>query len=258
MKTKNISIVLALMVLLLSCSKDEITTYRGENYIYFEEEVDDDGEYPSSYFTFLFEDESVSEKIIEIPVLVSGEMLNEDRLFAVEVVDSLTTAIENTHFVIDPDIQLIAVDSTGGNVIVKVLRTPDMQDVEYTIGIKVAANDNFVPAFSQVYKLRISDFLTEPDWWYPWTRYAGVNGYYPYIGEFTVTKCLLWMEYIGVMDGSDPIANYRVRQSTSTGYWLYEDAPVYALMFGFENWLAAHPDAPLYDENGDLVLNTLY
>lgn len=258
MKTKNISIVLSLLIVVFSCSKDEITTYRGENYIYFEDEVDDEGEYPSTYFTFLFEDDLVAETTIEIPVLIAGEMVDEDRIFAVDVIDTLTTAIEGTHFVIDPDSQMIAANATGGNLVVKLLRTEDMQDVEYTIGIKVVANNNFIPAFSEVYTLRISDFLSEPDWWYPWTSYAGINGYYPYIGEFTVTKCLLWMEYIGIMDGSDPIAEYRVRQSSSTGYWLYEDAPVYALMFGFENWLAAHPNAPLYDENGDLVLNTLY
>ncbi len=256
MKTKNILIIFSLLILVLSCSKDEITTYRGDDYIYFEDEVDDDGEYPSTYFTFLFEDASVTEKTIEIPMLVSGYMVDNDRLFSVSTIDSLTTAVENTHFEIDPELQLIPGNSTGGNLVVKILRTSDMEDTEYTLGLTVTSNDNFIPAFNLVYKLRFSDFLAEPDWWYPWTRYAGINGYYPYIGEFTVTKCLLWMEYIGIMDGTDPIEEYRVRQS-SAGYWIYEDAPVYALMYGFKNWLAAHPDAPIYDENGDLVLNTI-
>ncbi|MGQ1783814.1 MULTISPECIES: DUF4843 domain-containing protein [unclassified Saccharicrinis] len=257
MKTKNISILLFLLVFVLSCSKDEITEYRGVNYVYYEDMVNDEGEYPSKYFTFLFEDESTTEKTIEIPVLVSGTMSDNDRLFKVEIVDTLTTAIENTHFEIDPDIQSISENAIGGNLIVKLLRTADMQNTEYTLGLKVAANENFIPAFSQVYKLRFSDFLSEPDWWYPWTRYAGINGRYPYIGEFTVTKCILWMEFNEIMDGTDPIAEYKDRQS-STGIWLYVDAPVYALMFGFKNWLADHPDAPIYDENGDLVLNTLY
>ncbi len=257
MKTKNSSIILLLLVFVLSCSKDEITEYRGVNYVYFEDEVNDEGEYPSKYFTFLFEDESTTEKLIEIPVLVSGAMSDIDRLFKVEIIDTLTTAVENTHYVMDPDMQLVGNNSTGGNLIVRILRTADMKDTEYTLGLKVVANDNFTPAFSQVYVLRFSDFLAQPDWWYPWTRYAGLNGSYPYIGEFTVTKCLLWMEYNGVMDGTNPIAQHISRFNPSVGEWQYNDAPVDAIIFGFRKWLENHPDAPLYDENGDLVVNTL-
>ncbi|GAF05208.1 DUF4843 domain-containing protein [Saccharicrinis fermentans] len=257
MKTKNISIILIFWVFVLSCSKDEVTKYRGVDYVYYEDEVNAEGEYPSKYFTFLFEDESTEEKIIEIPVLVSGEMSDKDRVFSVEIVDTLTTAVEGTHFVIDPDIQLITNQSPGGNLIVNILRTPDMKDTEYTVGLKITSNDNFTSSFSQVYTLRFSDFLAQPDWWYPWTKYAGVSGTYPYIGEFTVTKCLLWMEYNDVMDGTNPIGEHISRFNTYVGEWQYNDATVFAIMYGFGKWLESHPDAPIYDENGDLVVNTL-
>lgn len=185
-------------------------------------------------------------------------MLSEDRLFTVEIVDSLTTAIEDTHFIINPDSQIIAGDSTGGMFIIDLLKTDDMLETEYTLGIKLSYNDEFSPAFSKVYCLRFSDFLAEPDWWYPYTNYAWLGGSYPYIGEFSVEKCLLWMEYNDLFDGTDPLAEYVLRYNSYTGYWLYDNAPSYALMYGFTNWLEAHPDAPLYDENGDLIVNTLY
>lgn len=73
MKLYNIIIISFLFIFAWSCTEDEITEYRGVDYVYFEDEIDDEGEFPSTYFTFLFEEEEIKTKTIKIPVLVSGK-----------------------------------------------------------------------------------------------------------------------------------------------------------------------------------------
>lgn len=254
MRTKNIIILIVICMGWISCTKDEIDNYGDVNYIYLEASMIDD-EFPSQNFSFVFEDEDVTRKIINIPVKVSGKMISEERSFSVEIVDSLTTATENVHYSINESEQIIPGNSEGGNIQVHITKTDDMSDSLFQVGIKIVDNNNFKATFSKVFVLKFSAFFAEPDWWY-----TKVNTYpeWPSIGEFTVVKALLWLEYHDITDGTDPWDNDTYKTSYSRPPYFYPKRQERKTdVAAFRLWLTQHPDAPLYDENGDLVLDTL-
>ncbi|WP_421918599.1 DUF4843 domain-containing protein [Marinifilum sp.] len=251
MKLKYIYLVLMLSILFGACTTDELIDYKGEAYIYFfldeeinsiipeEEQITLEGSY-----TFIFEEDDVNTKGVEIPVSVSGYMSDADRSFTIEVVDSMTTATQGTHFSIDNAKQVIKAGETGGKAIISLNRTADMKDSIYTVGIRLTGNENFTSEIRTYYQLSFSDLLSKPDWWY---RIIEGEDFYD-IGEFTQQKCLHWMEYNGVTDGSDPIGHLDS---------FYKEGERKNIMRAFGVYLRDHPDAPLLDENGDVILETL-
>ncbi len=245
MKFKYIYLVLMLCIFLGACTTDELIEYRGDSYIYFflDEEVnptrpEEEQITLEANYTFVFEENNVNTKEFEIPVRVSGYMSDADRSFTIEVVDSMTTATEGMHFSIDNAKHVIKAGETGGKAVISLNRTADMKDSVYTVGIRLIESESFKEVIRTYYQLSISDLLTQPDWWY----YEG------FMGEFTQQKCLHWMQYNDVTDGTDPIGHL---------HYFYDEGERGAILQGFIRYLRDHPDAPLLDENGDVILETL-
>ena len=238
----------------VACDKSEILTYEDVDYIYFDAEVFDDDLFSQTKFSFVFEDDAVTEKAYEIPVLVTGKFAGRDRSFQFQIVDSLTTAVEGTHFIIEPNRQAIVDNQTGGNVILSLIRTPDLKENDYTIGVELIANDEFQPGINKVFVLTINDYYSEPDWWY---RH---EGYYPHIGPFNKTKGILWLEYWGITDGSNPWGEEPYHRGKSlSGYDLYDTQLCWATVNSFKAWLRQIEDTgePIIDEETGLrVLDT--
>ncbi|WP_421918532.1 DUF4843 domain-containing protein [Marinifilum sp.] len=242
MKFKYICLTLIVLFATYACNTDDPIEYIGVDYVYFESE-EEEGTLLEKSFTFLFEEETTTSKELEIPVAASGMLVDSDRLFSISIIDSLTTATEGTHFSIDPAKLVIKAGEINGNVLVTLNRTAEMKDTVYTIGIELSKNDQFDRGFRTVCKVKFSDLFLEPEWWYSsWQN----------IGPFTTTKGLLWLEYHEVTDGSDPIEIYY-----DDDFGMYAREEFNAIKEGFKQWLTNHPEAPIYDENEDLVASTL-
>ncbi|MDE5422864.1 DUF4843 domain-containing protein [Ancylomarina sp. DW003] len=247
MKKINLIMVALLFHGLFSCTQDDTMTYGDLNYIYFEEEAVD-GVFPSTYFSFVFEEDALTEKMLELPVIAAGKLAENDRLFSYQIVDSLTTAVEGVHFTIDPASQIMPANAVEGNLLVKLLKTADMETVEYKLGLEIVSSDLFTAEMSTVMEISFSNFFAEPDWWYDGSYYN------PSLGAFTQVKGLLWLEFMGVTDGSNPWA-----VPPFINEWGYgERAKRQLSRESFIRWLEVSPGAPYYDENGELVLDTLY
>ncbi|WP_421920432.1 DUF4843 domain-containing protein [Marinifilum sp.] len=254
MKIKNILFLILFILGAISCTENDIMTYGEQDYIYIQGwETRESGEVLQTSFTFLFEDESVNEKTLEIPVMALGNMTSTDRLFSIKVVDSLTTAVEGTHFSIDASSQVIPANSTEGSISVNLIKTADMKDTDYQLGLELISSDNFTPGVSTVVKITYNDYFAEPDWW----LYELYNGY-PTIGPFTQKKAILWLQYRGVTDGSDPLIEYKSDSYNDYigGYNYNPSEIVWAHIYGFKNWLETDSGGLYYDENGDLISET--
>ncbi len=254
MKTKNILFLMLFIVGAISCTENDIMTYGEQDYIYLQGwETREPGEVLQTSFTFLFEDESVTEKIFEIPVMVLGKMSSTDRLFSINVVDSLTTAVEGTHFSIDASSQIIQANSTEGSIKVNLIKTADMKDTDYQLGLELISSDNFAVGVSTVLKITYSDFFAEPDWWL-----YQLSDSYAHLGPFTQAKAILWLQYRGVTDGSNPLIEYKSDNYNEWigGYNYFPTEVVWAHINGFKYWLETDSGGPYYDENGDLIFET--
>ncbi len=252
MKTKNIFLIALLFLGFISCTKNDTMTYEDENFVCLTDwEVRETGEFLKTSFTFLFEDASLTQKVLEIPVMAIGKMINDDRVFALQVVDSLTTAVEGTHFSINAADQIVPANSTGGSIKVNLMKTADMDDTEYQLGLELVSNDAFTAGISTVVVIKFSNFFSQPDWWLTPTYGGSYN-----LGPFTQIKAILWMQYRGITDGSDPLIDYKQFSSYSGTYSYYPEVEVLGLINGFKYWLETDAGGPYYDENGDLVSET--
>ena len=174
--------------------------------------------------------------------MVTGKFAGENRTFSVKVVDSLTTAVEGTHFVIDPNQQIISDNETGGNLVINLQRIADLKEKNMTIGLELVENDRFIPGIQKVIQLNINDYFSKPDWWY--TIYVYND---PHIGPFNQTKGILWLEYWGITDGSDPWAEEPYYQ----GIWqTYYPDICWTTVNSFRAWLIQKEE-----ENGELIID---
>ncbi len=225
-----------------ACDDSEILTYGEADYIYFEAENEDEG-FPQAKFSFVFEADEVSEKNIEIPVLVTGKFAGENRTFSVKVVDSLTTAVEGTHFSIDPNQQIIVDNETGGNVVINLQRTADLKENNLTIGLELVENDRFTPGIQKVIQLNINDYFSKPEWWY--FIYVSTD---PHIGPFNQTKGILWLEYWEIFDGSDPWSVDPYVGPNET--YRYNSDLCWATVNSFRAWLIQKEE-----DSGELIID---
>ncbi len=254
-------ISLSAILILSSCSEESLLTYGDVNYIYFEETADEDAKYPEQSYTFIFEDASVTTRKIELPVLITGKFTGKDRTFSVEAIDSLSTAIEGTHYSILENSRTIADEATGGTLIIELLRATDLKDKMVTLAVELTSDDAFKTGENNVYVINFSDFFTKPDWW---IKDYGEAANFPNIGPFSQRKAGFWLEFYGIDDGSDPwcCPPYWDGESYNSfyGYPQVELPLCSGDVLAFRTWLAnkeQQSGTDLLDENGKRIIETL-
>lgn len=248
-----------------ACTIDEIDTFSTEDYAYFD--IDDqegkligDYGYILQQYTFALEsDQNTTEKTVTYPVTFAGSPKSNDRYVSVVVIDSLTTATEGLHFDLMSDSEnIIPAGEMIGKMALKVYKTEDMDTERYQIALNIVDNDLINAGPKKKLLLTVSNQFEKPNWWYddPWSN--------EYIGEYTVTKCRLWMIFHDVLDGSDPWGKEPYVKWTYS-YWSekYIWVPVSSKRLEsirlFALWLAEGDENgdPYIDENGIEVLSTL-
>jgi len=237
----------AITLLLMSCTTDEIEFFDSNNYVYFNVIKETTDKYPVLSYTFTFQNASVKDTIYEIPVKFLGRYLDNDAQFEWKVVDSLTTAKLNIDYrILDADKQFIPAKKSEGFAKIQLLRTEDMKTKSYDLVLQLVDNKNFKVGPSDLIKINISDHIVKPTWWV----YAP---YVRFLGEYSSTKLLLWFEFTGVKDGSNPFDTDQYVYWTDRGtgnfiYKNYSDSEIRFTTMAFRNWLRNEKNNP-YDED---------
>lgn len=237
-----------------SCSTDEIDKFVNNNYVYFDD-TNAVGDSLKSKFTFTFSGDDVKEALYTCPVYYYGRNIENTANFAVEVIPELTTAVEGTHYKKIEASDLVFEPKSNKSVFkVQLLRTADMKDNTYTLAVRLVDNGTFQVGPVACLMIDINDKLVKPDWWV----YTPHNRFF---GNYTNTKLLLLLEYMGVSDGSDPFDTdeYTYMSDRGTGNYIYKeirDAAIRPVASAFRQWLISEKGNPK-DENGNFVINTL-
>lgn len=130
----------------VGCSEDKLATYDGRNSIYFE--VPKPGRaYSSGELTdttrFSFVDRIIEDTLYPVKVMVLGDIVHYDRHFIAELLPDKTTGVKGVNYVLEGSEFIVPADSVCGYVRVKLIRTTDLLDTTYQIGLALRANEPF-------------------------------------------------------------------------------------------------------------------
>lgn len=245
---KFIVICLAALLTLSSCKKDSLMFFDDNNYLYVNLTKESTQVYPQRSFTFTFGAEHVTEKVFQIPVKFAGRLSDKDRSFKVSVVDSLTTALRGEDFEIVADQQKIPAGKSEGYIEIKLKRTAKMKTATYAVVFKIEDNENFKPGQEPIAKVLVSDRLIKPEWW--------VAQHVRILGAYSNLKCLLWLEYMQVSDGTDPwsVAPY---MGLTFNVLTINEAKAKSSVLSFKNWLRSEKGDPYDPELNNSVILSL-
>lgn len=241
-------IYVAFLSLMIGCT-DEIDHFDNNNYLSINLPKSKETNRSEFAYTFKYQSESATEKEIAFPVTFAGRTYSEDKKFTLKLVESLTTAVDGVHYKVDFSRNIIPANSFDGNIYIKFMKTADMTDKSYTLGLEIVSDENFKFGDSKTLFVTFSNKMEKPAWWYVHSK---AN-----IGYYTERKLSLWYEFWEITDGTDPWAEPPyIRQSGNK--WVPNPDVCAQSRELFKAWLEHHADAPLVDEYGDLVVLTLY
>lgn len=149
MKKRFITILCCLTAIVYSCSEKGLSTYEnGRNSIYFGIEDRDKmlDKYSKAFrdtTAFSFVDLVVEDTLVSLKVMVLGDVVNRDRKFSMEIVDTMTTAKLAVNYELESNEFYIPADSTCGYLSVRLLRTRELLDTVYQIGFRLKENEEF-------------------------------------------------------------------------------------------------------------------
>lgn len=176
------------------------------------------------------------EIIFPVKVMITGPVKDHDRPFRVAVNPDSTTATLGVHYESVPNEVIIPAGEISAMVPVRLKRSPDLEETEQTLGLRLLPNEHFglsfpewdaipsltggqvVPEFdASLHTLRINDFLTTPDVWFG--SVASDNREGGLWGVFTRKKFELFVELFGVtytdFESSESMPMVRVMVMTS-------------------------------------------
>ena len=249
---KKIFIFVAAAVLgLTSCSTDEIETFDGHDYLSFEKST--------LTYTFAFSGDEVTTADFELPVTYAGRFSQLDRQFTIIPVADKSTAKEGTDFqLLSADEQVIKAGMNNGKGKIRLIRSTTLKDEDLTLVLAIAQNEYFLPGVIDTLTVTIGDRIMQPDWW-DWS-------YNSWLGNYTKTKLVLWLEFMGVTDGSNPFdaEEYIIWTDRGTGNFIYKEYRESATkpkVSEFRQWLIrvkGDPIDPDYNMPVSQMLGTNY
>ena len=217
-----------IVLFFVSCGKEEMSLYQGESYLYFNDNYQKD----SLYYSFFF---YPGHDHLEVPlhIVMSGEMIPENRAFALTVDQKRTTA-GATDYILPENCEWkkgILEDSIS--YMVKLIKSPRLDTDTLCLELDLQGDRNFSagPVFQRKLKIYFSSVKSRPVWW---TK--DVTDLY--LGEYSDEKMELFLEIVGT--------------GALDGLSLNEIRP-YALTFKYELMKRADEG----DKKAEAILNTL-
>jgi hypothetical protein len=193
MKMKRYLPLAALVIALCACSSDEIPTYSGESYIYFQKASN-----LTSSVSFAVMP-GVDEYELRIPLTVIGFMPNQDLPFSIEAVtagDNCTTLSPSSYAI--PVTPVFHKGVYNDTLRITLFRTAEIDNRELKLVLALRDNDNYkvrTPANSTA-TIIVGDVLVRPDWWT--TQIETI-----FLGPYTEEKYMAFITATGEWDLSE-------------------------------------------------------
>lgn len=168
------------LVIAVSCEKDEIDNFSEKPAINFSKD--------SIQYSFI--QEVSDEHILEVPVAIIGNAADYDRYFDVEVLDDeLTTATSDLYEIIEGK---ISAGEFSGNLLVKLKKSPILDDTSVSIHIASITSEDFVAGNIEANKTKIiwTNKIVIPAWRYFgffFTRYPSSAAYRVFLATTGLT-----------------------------------------------------------------------
>jgi hypothetical protein len=200
MKINIINIVLLFSIIILaSCTKEEIPLYDSEDYIYFK--MDNESEYIQAFSL------CPGKESVEVPVVIEliGNISDKDRKIAYSIVTEETTAAPENYDL--PETFTFAKGKNIDTIYVKLNNTAALKNEIKTLALKLENSDDLLVGLptNSVLHLKMHDKLAKPNWW----NETIVN---EFLGDYSDKKFQLFIEVTGVADlankDEDFIRNY--------------------------------------------------
>lgn len=166
--------VLALIALVASCEKSELTRYDQDDMIYVYKEAYNTKK-DSTIYSFAIKSNDLLVDTVKVAVRIMGTAKDVDREVKLAPVTESTDAIEGTHYTFLP--YIIPAGAFSADLPVVIKRTPDMKTQTFTLLLQVVESADFKPGVpsspvtgnfagaSLQYLIRMNDYLTKPSNW---------------------------------------------------------------------------------------------
>jgi hypothetical protein len=200
-KIKTIIALTSLLGVFAACKKDKLLTYDGSaNSIYYAYTDQSNNKMDTTAFTFGFTPVAVTDSILKIPVLVTGQASSKDRVYNV-LMDTGTTAVAGKHYRL-PSTFIFHANRLRDSLPVTLLRSADLQTKAVTLRLTLKPSadlqTNLKTLMTNVgdtlklttFKLNISDMLVAGQYW--------AGSFQPYFGTFSVKKVQLINQVTGM------------------------------------------------------------
>lgn len=228
---KNIiytTLILLNLCLMVRCKKSEIPLFTDSRYIYFTYGVDplEIPDYYKKTYSFGYDDESVEEAVVKIPVLFLGYNLSKNLTYSVVVDEKATTLPENC-YVMNNNPEFKANIGNVDSLEVKLIRNKESLQQTKVLKLLLTSNENFKAILqdSLFVEIYVDDIFGKPQWWDLIVEKS-------YLGTYSETKYWAFRDLTGVVD---------------FGALASDQKRYYALMFKRD--LEANPRS---DENGPM------
>lgn len=189
-------IILLNLVFLSGCKKSDISFFTDARYIRFAFSTEDDR--PSDYYvtsySFGYDDESVTSKVLKIPVQYHGYNLTEGLTYSVQVDEKITT-LSKECYVINKNSVINPVTGNIDSLEVKIIRKTDQLQQVKVLRLFLVSNNNFTTTIDDCLfaEIRVDDIFGIPGWW----DNIVVN---TYLGTYSETKYRAFMDVTGIID----------------------------------------------------------
>ncbi|SDD69835.1 protein of unknown function [Mucilaginibacter pineti] len=193
---RNLLFVFIICAAMFGCKKDSKLTYNSADNIYLNYKNTD-----NIVFSFAY-NPGIDRDTIWIPVIISGNRVNHDRKFALDVDLGGTTATRALHYEPLKPFYIMPADSgtTHVPVIIKNIDT-GLTSKSVTLSVRVSGGEDFgssLPGGIRSKTITFSNRLEEPEWWKYWGD----------LGAYSRTKHQLFLISSGTIDlvipGSSP------------------------------------------------------
>lgn len=254
MKTLKYYIFFIVLIALSSCEK-EYMVYESNSFIQFGPEYSKI--YNKSYnlldtvkpYTFFYSPPSVRQDTVFFDIYAIGSTSSIDRAFKLEQVQLPETnnAVAGKHYQSfdDPSVSgkyVIKAGQLHTRIPIVILRDESLKQNEYTLHFKVVSNGYFNAGEPELTwrKVLLSDQINRPARWDSWMeRYR--------FGKYSFVKHKFLIDQTGEKWDQDFFLNMYANFALGV-YW---NGKAKSLLIAYN---AAHPNDPLKDENGELVL----
>jgi len=208
---KFIFILLTILFLVtISCTEEQIMTYRSGNFLQFSRIAND-----SSVFSFL-EYPDLPQVRFPLPVELTGMPIGHDRIYKVSVVQELTNA-PKANYQLEPE-YIFRASLPKDTCWIVVKKTPEISVKPVRLVLELAESDDFKVG-QREYSLAvisISNVVSKPAWW---TK--TVTDYY--LGTYSDKKYLLFISVTGVVNFDSADAEKLMHYSLLLKYYLQKE-----------------------------------